>query len=163
MEPAASIINDFHGEHFFLSNFYPSVLRVPFDDFDYPTGEHLYQALKSADQEVRREIAAAPTAGRAKRLGQKVDPLLPSWNERRRYDAMRLTLKTKFADPTLAEKLLFTCPALLVESNTWGDKTWGVDAATGQGHNLLGWMLMDLRDSLRNQALGSNGSLSTGI
>lgn len=60
---------------------------------------------------------------------------------------MRDIVRTKFADnPELTEKLLVTSGEYLEEGNTWGDRVWGT--VNGQGANLLGQILMALRDEL---------------
>lgn len=43
----------------------------------------------------------------------------------------------------LAEKLVATSPAELIEGNTWGDRFWGV--CNGKGFNHLGRLLMQRR------------------
>jgi predicted NAD-dependent protein-ADP-ribosyltransferase YbiA (DUF1768 family) len=37
----------------------------------------------------------------------------------------------------------------LVEANTWNDLYWGVDADNGNGQNMLGILLMQVRDEIR--------------
>lgn len=142
------IIDSFRDEHFFLSNFFEHPIRSLSDGLVYPSGEHFFQALKSDDPEVRAKIAAAPTPNAAKYLGRSVD-LVPYWDQAHRYTAMRHVLEMKFTDLDLRLALLRTGDALLIEGNTWGDKVWGVDVKTGQGMNILGSQLMDLRKSLR--------------
>lgn len=56
-------------------------------------------------------------------------------------------LKRKFAPGTdLAQMLIATAPAELIEGNTRGDTFWGV--CDGEGLNTLGCMLMRIRDDL---------------
>ena len=65
---------------------------------------------------------------------------------------MRDLLAQKFAVHTqLAQMLLLTGDALLVEGNTWNDTFWGVCA--GVGHNNLGLLLMQQRLYLKEQLL----------
>lgn len=49
--------------------------------------------------------------------------------------------------PELAQKLLQTYPAVLIEGNYWKDTFWGV--CDGVGANMLGKLLMKVRDILR--------------
>lgn len=44
-------------------------------------------------------------------------------------------------------RLLETGDAMLIEGNTWGDTFWGV--CNGQGLNVLGNLLMEIRQELR--------------
>ena len=49
----------------------------------------------------------------------------------------------------LADKLLATEDAILIEGNTWDDVFWGV--CDGKGENWLGKILMDVRTELRRR------------
>ena len=60
-------------------------------------------------------------------------------------DVMRAVLAAKFSDPDLQACLIATGDAELVEENTWGDRFWG--RTRGVGKNMLGHLLMELRDS----------------
>ena len=144
-------IDRFDGEYAFLSNFYDS----PISDCDgnmYPTVEHFFQSMKTLDPYMHRKIAAAPTPGQAKKLGRHVD-LRHNWDEIK-VNVMKCGLKLKFSIPELKEKLLATGDAYLEEGNWWKDRYWGV--CNGIGENMLGKLLMELRDELRekdNEAL----------
>jgi predicted NAD-dependent protein-ADP-ribosyltransferase YbiA (DUF1768 family) len=61
-------------------------------------------------------------------------------------------LEAKFADRDLADRLVATHPHKLVEGNTWHDQFWGdchCGRCPGEGENMLGVALMELRDKLR--------------
>ena len=137
------MIGRFEGEYEFLSNFWPSLIVL--DRITYPTVEHAYQAAKADDRWERERMAALPTAGAAKRAGRKV-ALRPDW-ERVKVGIMEDLVRRKFADPGLAEPLLATGKAELVEGNTWNDRFWGV--CRGEGRNELGKILMTVRAELR--------------
>lgn len=141
------VIVNFKGRYRFLSNFYPT--KVGMSGIEYPTVEHAYQAAKTDNRVLRIAIAATATPGKAKRLGRKV-PLRPGWDTIKEA-IMRELLWQKFQDPQLAKKLLATAPAVLVEGNYWHDSWWGVcycQHCDGYGLNILGRMLMALRDNL---------------
>lgn len=144
------MIDEFANEHAFLSNFHPSPV-VMYGQI-YPTVEHAFQAAKTLDMARREEIRLAPTPGRAKRLGRRVE-LRPDWDTFR-LEAMETLLQRKFADPYLRERLAETWPHKLVEGNYWGDRFWGV--CGGEGENHLGRLLMKIRDG----ALGKSGASS---
>ena len=108
------IIDNFDGEFAFLSNFYESPCE--FEGVVYPTVEHAFQAAKTLDQLERQEIAAAPTPGKAKRMGRKVQ-LREDW-ELVKTDVMRECLKSKFNHPILKMQLLATKDAMLIEGTT---------------------------------------------
>jgi N-glycosidase YbiA len=143
----AERIDRFNREHAFLSNFYP--LAHPITDaagIRYPTAEHAFQAAKTLHLEQRRRIAARPTPNEAKRAGRQL-ALRPGRDEIR-VRVMGEILGAKFDQPELGRMLLATGDAELVEANGWGDRFWGVDARTGEGRNVLGHLLMALRDEL---------------
>jgi ribA/ribD-fused uncharacterized protein len=128
-------IASFKGEYEFLSNF--------FDHDDGMTVEHYFQAAKTDDPRWIARILSAATPGQAKRLGRQC-VLRPTWDVEK--DAVMLTLlMVKFSDPDLAEKLLATGDAELIEGNDWGDRYWGV--CRGVGQNRLGELLMRVRDA----------------
>ena len=143
------MITEFDGKYAFLSNFF----YAPFvyDGIIYPTNEHFFQAMKTLDQEKRKQIAEAKTPGAAKRMGRQVQ-LREDW-EQVKYTAMRVGVERKFdAHPGLAEKLIATGDAILIEGNSWHDNTWGScfcpKCASIAGKNWLGEILMERRKEL---------------
>ena len=142
------IIDCFDGEFAFLSNFYESPCE--FEGIVYPTVEHAFQAAKTLCILTREEIAAAPTPGKAKRMGRKVQ-LREDW-ELVKTDVMRECLKSKFSHPVLKMQLLATKDATLIEGTTWHDRCWGIctcPECKGAGENRLGKLLMELREELK--------------
>lgn len=139
----------FDNEYAFLSNFYESPFEV--DGITYPTVEHFFQAMKSKDVEGRKKIAAAPTPGKAKRLGRTIE-LRKDWEEIK-VAVMKFGLAQKFRIPELREKLLATGNEELIEGNFWHDNTWGnclcADCQDIPGRNMLGMLLMELRTKIR--------------
>jgi ribA/ribD-fused uncharacterized protein len=138
------IIKRFRGKYSFLSNFYPA--DVVFEGVSYPTVEHAFQAAKTFLLHEREEIRNTTDPFLAKGLGRRV-LLRADWDEVR-LSLMEILLRQKFAPHTfLAKRLLETGDALLVEENTWGDRFWGV--CNGNGQNMLGRILMEIRKDLR--------------
>lgn len=139
-------IESFQGEYRFLSNFFPSL--VIYAGRCYTSVEHAYQASKTLNQPQRDAIRAAETPGRAKRMGQKV-ALRPNWDTYK-LDVMEMLVGEKFRiAEDLADLLLATGDAELVEGNTWGDTFWGV--CGGMGENHLGRILMRVRAELNER------------
>jgi len=137
------MILEFKGPFSFLSNFYPS--SIVYDGIDYPTVEHFYQAMKTTNLEMRETIANAPTPGQAKRMGNKVE-LRADWEDIK-VGVMAYGLYWKFTQhPELGNKLISTAPKKLVEGNYWNDKFWGYCLKTDEGENMLGSLLMHLRN-----------------
>lgn len=141
------LINRFDGtEYDFLSNFHPSPIslygRV------YPTVEHAYQAAKAITLEESDYVGSADTPGQAKRRGNHVIAMRTDWDDVK-FDVMRLLIALKFKRGSdLAERLLCTESAVLIEGNDWGDQVWGV--ADGSGENWLGRILMERRSALQS-------------
>lgn len=143
-------INQFNGQNRFLSNFYPCI--ITYKDIIYPTTEHAYQAAKTTDNNIRKSIAKCPTPGIAKRLGRGVN-IRPDW-EAIKEEVMLSLLRLKFKSGTyLAYRLVHTYPRDLIEGNTWHDNIWGdcgcYKCKNIVGQNLLGNLLMQVRDELR--------------
>ncbi len=142
--PTRKVIDDFHGEYRFLSNFYDAPLD--WEGVYYPSSEHAYQAAKVLDDETRKAIAALTSPGKAKAYGRQVRKR-SDWDAVR-LEVMREILRIKFAPGTaLATRLLATGDADLIERNLWSDVFWGV--YEGKGTNHLGRILMDIRAELR--------------
>jgi len=147
------IINSFHGQYDFLSNFYPCI--VQFEGLNYPTVEHAYQASKSTEFFYRKLIAALPAekAGLAKRRGRDIK-LRRDW-ENLKVEIMFELLCTKFKQEPLKTKLLATGNTKLVEGNRWHDNIWGNCTCSKcseiSGQNWLGRLLMDVRGQLREK------------
>ena len=133
-------IYGFEGENSFLSNFYRLEGTVE-------TAEHLFQAAKAVKKNDAAWIMSSGHPSDAKKRGRVVQ-MRPDW-ETYRVEAMRKVLEYKFENPELRAKLLDTGDRELIEANTWHDTYWGVDKWSGKGHNMLGKLLMKLRDELR--------------
>lgn len=134
-------------EYAFLSNFYASPLRL--QGHKFRTGEHAFQAWKAKSQKTFEDIRTSPTPSAAKAAGRTC-VLRPDW-ERVKYDVMTQVVRVKF-HPTsrLAEELVATGDALLVEGTYWYDTVWGVDLTRRgyRGNNWLGRILMARRAEL---------------
>lgn len=137
-------ISSFRGQYDFLSNFYP--VKVTLDGVVYNSVEHAFQAAKTTDPDKRLTVELQPTPGDAKRAGRAIRPLRPYW-ETVKVHVMLDLLRQKFSYPHLADKLLATGDACLIEKNDWNDKVWGV--CRGEGKNLLGVLLMRVRAEIR--------------
>ncbi len=138
-------INEFAGKYAFLSNFYPSKISYHHEIWD--SVEHLFQALKTKNENQRDMIRMASSPGGAKRLGRKAE-LRSDW-EQIKIPAMEMCLRKKFLDPKLRMQLIQTGYAHLREGNTWGDQFWGVSLPDLVGENHLGLLLMKIRSEFQ--------------
>lgn len=145
------MINKFEGEYNFLSNFYPSQITI--DSVTYPTVEHAFQAAKTRSFLERIRISKLDTPGKAKSAGRKVE-LRSDW-EKIKDQVMYDCLKEKFKIEELKDKLLATGNEELIEGTTWHDNYWGNCSCEKckniEGKNMLGKILMRVREELRNE------------
>lgn len=126
-----------------LSNFYEK--SFIFKGHPCLTAEGAYQRMKSPSLDMETHIALMEANGAtARKIGKTVD-LRSDWDTYR-IEAMALVLDAKFSDGTLAQKLIATGNTQLVHSSPW-DTYWGVDNK-GKGKNMLGKLLMELREGL---------------
>jgi ribA/ribD-fused uncharacterized protein len=144
------VIHFYHkGEPYFeFTNFARYPIEV--DGTVWPTSEHYFQAQKHAGSALEEEIWQAPGPRQAFTLGRSRPPRT-DWPMVR--DAvMYRAVKAKFVQhPELRALLLSTAGAQLVE-HTANDDYWG-DGGDGSGRNMLGCILMRLREEL----LGADG------
>lgn len=137
------MIDSFKNEYRFLSNFHS--VEIEQEGVVYPSSEHAYMAMKTTDENLRKEISKLKTPREAKKFGRKII-LRDNWDDLK-ISYMEEILKKKFSNPELKEKLKATGNQELVEGNTWGDVFWGV--CNGIGQNNLGKILMKIRDEIK--------------
>lgn len=114
----------------------------------YPSVENYFQGMKTLKLKEREKfLTLSPKESKA--LGRKV-PLRKDW-ERIKHFTMYIGVLNKFmGSEDLKEKLLNTGDSVLVEWNNWNDLHWGADYQSGLGVNLLGQILMLVREELRS-------------
>lgn len=133
-----------------FSNLYRRL--IDFEGETFPTSEHAYQAGKARKSEVREWILSAPSPSLVAMAahGLYYWDIAPGWS-RTKFDRMRAVLRAKFTQHSdLRDLLLSTGDVRLVESATVDNEVnrlWG--EVGGVGQNMLGVMLMELRDQLR--------------
>ena len=146
-------IEQFTGEHRFLSNFY--LCPVTVGGTTYPSAEHAFQASKTREFHLRQRVAALSSPRDAKRFGRSL-VLREDWQQARKPVMLVVVLSKFTQNPLLGAKLADTADMedpLLVEGNTWHDNFWGRCACAGcaaePGLNYLGRTLMAMRDAVR--------------
>lgn len=145
----------FNGEYRWLSNFWEA--KIVWRGKVWPTVEHAYQAAKFGSPTVQEEIRSAPTPGKAKRMGREYQARI-DWDGIKR-DIMHELSRCKYEQhQDLRRKLLATGTRPIVEVNSWGDYYWGTNQSL-KGRNLLGFILMNIRDQLRSET-GTGDALS---
>jgi ribA/ribD-fused uncharacterized protein len=135
------------GDYGSFSNFsaYPVRIRGKI----WPTTEHFFQAQKFAGQADEEKIRKAKTPMLAAQMGRdRKRPLRRDWDSVK-ISIMREALSAKFTQhQALRAELIGTADAILVE-HTENDDYWG-DGGNGNGKNMLGILLMELREKLRS-------------
>lgn len=126
--------------------------EVVFEGETFETSEHAYQAGKARKPQVRAWILAAPSPALVAMAAHGLYwwDIRTGWSKIK-FDRMRDVLRAKFTQhEDLRELLLSTGDARLVESATVDNpvnRTWG--EVNGVGKNMLGKLLMEVRDELR--------------
>lgn len=129
-----------------FSNFAAFPIRLK--DRVWPTVEHYFQAQKFPGTKHEDEIQLCDSPMTAAQKGRERErPLRKDW-ERVKDDIMREAVLAKFTQhASLRELLLSTGDAWIVE-HTRNDKYWA-DGGDGSGRNMLGLILMEVRDKLK--------------
>jgi len=131
-----------------FSNFAAYSFRI--NNKVWKTSEHYFQAQKFAGTEHEEELRLVASPMVVARMGRSSQrPLRKDW-ETAKDDIMREALRAKFTqNEELKQILLETGDAYLVE-HTKNDSYWG-DGGDGSGKNMLGKLLMELREQLKNE------------
>jgi len=150
----------------------------PFSNFYYTPFKHKNILFKWSEQavmyekamlfgsiQVAKEILRAPTPQACKQLGRsrKIAFNQDVWDEQKETVYFNVLL-SKFSNPKLKKVLLETNDKLLAEASPY-DKIWGIGYAWDhpnalypdrwKGQNLLGKVLMDVRETLKVNAEGN--------
>ena len=149
------MIDSFKEKYAFLSNFY----WLP----NGTTVEHLFQADKCLRMEDRDWIMSQSSPGKAKKAASKYGlderriTIVVNWEEIK-VDMMFKHLRMKFQYPELRKFLLETGDEQLIEGNWWHDNQWG-NCTCGRpewsvvGKNLLGKLLMQVREEIKEKQI----------
>ena len=116
----------------------------------WPTSEHYFQAMKFKDRSHQEAIRKARSPMHAARMGRdRKRPLRRDW-ESVKVHVMREAVMAKFSQhQELADLLISTGDAKIIE-HTANDDYWG-DGGNGSGKNMLGRLLMDVRELVRDK------------
>jgi N-glycosidase YbiA len=128
-----------------FSNFSPHPIEL--DGKRWPTSEHYFQAQKFEDSTHREAIRKTKSPMIAARMGRdRKKPLRRDW-ESVKVSLMRKAVLAKFTQhEDILQTLLSTGDAKIVE-HTENDSYWG-DGGDGSGKNVLGQILMQVREEL---------------
>jgi ribA/ribD-fused uncharacterized protein len=137
-------VGDEYGE---FSNF--AAYPIKLDEKLWPTSEHYFQAQKFDDAGQQEAIRTAKTPMIAARMGRDRSKKLRGDWESVKVSIMTEAVRAKFTQhEELRAILLATGDAKIVEHTT-NDSYWG-DSGDGSGRNMLGQVLMRVREELRS-------------
>jgi ribA/ribD-fused uncharacterized protein len=131
-----------------FSNFSPHGVKL--NGLWWPTTEHYFQAQKFVGTAHEEAIRHAKTPKHAAEMGRdRKRPLRVDW-EQVKDDVMRAAIRQKFRmHKDIRQLLLDTGDEELVE-NAPRDYYWGC-GADGSGKNMLGIILMEVREEVRKE------------
>lgn len=119
------------------------------DGVYWTTSEHYFQAQKFVGTPHVDQIRAVKTPKDAAKMGRdRKRPLRPDW-EQVKDDIMRKAVLRKFETHAEIRDILLSTNDQLIVENAPGDYYWGC-GKDGSGKNMLGQILMELRDILRD-------------
>ena len=133
-----------NSDHRFLSNMVDCV--VQYDGVTYRSVEHAYQAQKS-HEDLWKEYCQRQDVNshQVKRKSHRID-IRDDWEEVK-LQIMADLLLQKFKQQPFYSKLLDLQHEYIQEGNYWGDTFWGVCEKTGEGRNVLGKLIMNIRNA----------------
>jgi ribA/ribD-fused uncharacterized protein len=147
------MISRFKDRYGFLSNF--AFCNIEYDNVNYRSVEHAYQAAKTLDENERAKIRNEPSPGKAKRMGAELNLKglqREDWQEIN-LSLMEHFLKQKFSYSFFKVQLLDTGDEELIEGNYWHDNFYGSchceDCEDKEKLNHLGKLLMKIREEIR--------------
>jgi len=137
------MIKEFQGEHRWLSNFAPC--KIVLGGRTFPSVEAAYMSAKSEDTAWKDFCSDRNnTAGTIKKASRSIT-LRQDW-ESIKVKTMTECLVQKFSQEPFKSKLKATGNLHIQEGNMWNDKFWGVCLKTNKGQNILGKLIMHIRD-----------------
>ena len=132
-----------------FSNFAP--FPIALDGERWPTTEHYFQSMKFDDPAYKLKIRRANSPTEAAKLGRdRKQKMRRDW-ESVKVGIMRDALMAKFTQHEELRMLLLSTGDAKIVEHTASDAFWG-DGGDGAGKNMLGQVLMQVRESLRTAA-----------
>jgi ribA/ribD-fused uncharacterized protein len=168
-----------NAEYNYMSNFYLSPITIPntfkideldeFDNLEFASSEQLFMFMKCITfLESNREkniitllkILKETTPSKVKELGRQVSGFNETEWDKHKYNCMMFAVTHKFQqNKNIKTQLLQTGNKYLIEASPY-DKIWGIglsvnnpdvlDKSKWKGLNLLGDVLMDVRNNLKS-------------
>ncbi len=128
-----------------FSNF--SAHPIFLDGTTWPTSEHYFQAQKFKDYEIQRKIQSASSPMIAAELGRNRNfELRHDWEDIKN-DIMRKAVNAKVMQHSDVRETLLSTGTAIIYEHTKNDNYWA-DGGDKSGQNMLGIILMEIRDGL---------------
>ncbi len=136
----------FFGAYFFLSNGKKcNIQDIENPNIVYAYSENAYQASKFEDAEIKKKFQDIDYKQAILLAWELKIHIKQNW-ENVKIDEMKRILIQKFQYEPLCILLRNTQHKYLEETNHWKDTFWGV--CGGKGENMLGKILMEIRENL---------------
>lgn len=135
----------YENEFYVFSNF--SSFKIKWKENLWMTSEHVYQAEKFDDTNIKKQIMDAISAHDAMKIAQNnKESYKKNWNETK-LEVMKEILRAKVDQhPYVKKKLIESKNKELIE-NSWRDSYWGW-GPNRDGENHLGKLWMEIRSEL---------------
>lgn len=130
-----------------FSNFHEA--KISIDLNEWPTSEHYFQAMKfyGIDNDLYEAIRRASSPAIAYRLGRS-KKIREDWDNIRNK-IMKRALIAKFTQHEYLKKLLINTGNRMIYQRCKIDKYWGDGGGPCKGENMLGILLMEVRDEIK--------------
>lgn len=133
-----------------FSNF--AACPITLGDKLWPTSEHYFQAQKFEDADYQEAIRAEKSPMIAARMGRSRSQKLRADWESVKDAVMLAAVRAKFHQHEDARATLLATGDALLAEHTENDRYWG-DGGDGSGKNMLGQILMQVREEIRRSQL----------
>ncbi len=114
----------------------------------WPTSEHYFQAMKFESSKDQEEIRKAKKPMIAAQMGRDRKRKLKNNWDSIKDNVMREAVFAKFTQHKSLEQLLLSTGNSKIIEHTVNDSYWG-DGGNGKGRNMLGKILVEVRNQLR--------------
>lgn len=135
-------IKGFKNEYEFLSLGYKH--NITYAGITYTNSEAAFFAQRVKDVNARAKYSRL-SGNKARAKALQAEPS-DTWDEYKDY-ILKDLMVLKFEDPLLRKKLLDTGDKRLLNINTYRDSYYGI--YENKGYNILGKILMEVRDAIR--------------
>lgn len=150
------MITQFKEENEWLSNF--ATVSISSGNYLFPSVEHAYMSEKSDSKEWKLFCSNDDNPAGVVKKASYHEKLVDDWHKKK-VEIMKRFLIQKFNQEPYKTLLLKTGSQHISEGNWWNDTFWGVCLKLNSGQNILGRLIMDIRndlvDSMRNLDIGN--------